>query len=66
MAERKLTKPQLELLKTIADGGKSVSGTYRPALQLVTKGFAEWRRGKYSDPLFITDAGRRALSEGGE
>lgn len=59
----RLTDPQRVLLTELeADGPAHVSSTYRPAMALIAAGYAEFTRGKWSDLLRITDAGRRALS----
>lgn len=62
MSER-LTKPQLDLLTHAVAAGKATTAqSYPPAANLVRRGFAKWVRGKYSDWLEPTDAGRAALA----
>jgi putative AlgH/UPF0301 family transcriptional regulator len=58
---RALTAPQYFLLVDISDAPQAVSSAYAPAKKLVELGYAEWTRGKYSDHLAITDAGRQTL-----
>lgn len=60
----KLTRPQRELLALIvANGPLHASDTYPPAKKLVAGGYAQWIKGKYSDTLGPTEAGRALLSQ---
>lgn len=59
-----LTRAQRELLREItANGSSHVSDTYQPAKKLVEAGYAHWIKGKYSDLLEVTPAGRLTLQE---
>ncbi|MCW0979358.1 hypothetical protein OK142_00920 [Agrobacterium sp. BT-220-3] len=59
----KLTKPQLELLRDVANGKTHCVQEYRPGQALVSKGYCIWAT---MSRLEITDAGLAALerSEG--
>lgn len=58
----KLTKKQLDLLKQVVSTGQLTCwDSYPPAKKLVELGLAEWRRGRYSDCLVATAAGKDAV-----
>ncbi len=59
----KLTKPQMELLKDVADGGDAVE-SYPPARKLVELGYCVREKIGLSNIMRITPAGRAALTEG--
>ena len=64
---RELTKAQRELLAEVVGGEHHCSDTYRPAQQLVAKGYCVWKEGKYSKLILATEEGRailRAAEEG--
>lgn len=58
----KLTKPQLELLRDVANGGSAVD-SYPPARKLVELGLCARKVVGLSDRLILTDAGRAALEK---
>lgn len=58
----KLTKPQAELLRDVANGGNAVD-TYPPARKLVELGLCTREVVGLSDRLILTDAGRAALEK---
>lgn len=58
----KLTKPQIELLRDVANGGTAVDN-YPPARKLVELGLCIREKTGFSDRLSITPAGRSALSK---
>lgn len=62
----KLTKPQRDLLFQLSEGAQYVVSYYPPAIRLVDLGLAEWRTGRTEVALYITPAGRTALSESKE
>lgn len=57
----KLTRAQITLLSGLPT---SCVFYYPPAKKLVDLGLAKWANGSPGGRLVITDAGRRALSEG--
>ena len=57
---KRLTKSQLDLLASLP---RPTADYYKPALNLVTSGMAVWRKGRFTDTLHATDAGRRYLAE---
>lgn len=60
----KLTKPQMLLLREIAEGQQSISESYTPANRLTSLGFAEMIPGRFGGcTIRITNAGRKALRE---
>lgn len=58
----KLTKPQWELLRDVANGGTAVEG-YPPARKLVELGLCVRERVGISNTLRLTPAGRNALDK---
>lgn len=58
----KLTAPQLELLKSLADAPHYVAPGYAPFSKLTSLGLAEDREGRYSTVAHITHAGRTVLA----
>jgi hypothetical protein len=58
----KLTKPQGELLRDVANGGSAVE-EYPPARRLVELGLCVRERIGISNMLRITEAGRNALDK---
>ncbi|WP_156386848.1 MULTISPECIES: hypothetical protein [unclassified Rhizobium] len=61
----KLTKPQMELLRDVANGGTAVE-SYPPARKLVELGLCVRQTVGLSDRLEITEAGRQAMKEYGK
>lgn len=57
-----MTKPQMELLRDVANGGNAVE-SYPPARKLVEMGFCIRKKIGGGEYLCITDAGRAALEE---
>jgi hypothetical protein len=58
----KLTKPQAELLRDVANGGNAVD-TYPPARKLVELGLCTREVVGLSDRLILTDTGRELLAK---
>lgn len=62
----KLTKAQLELLRSIHEGGGGhAAPSYPPRRALLARGLLTAQEGRFSDILRITPEGRRVLSEEG-
>lgn len=58
-----LTKPQQDLLRSLAEKPHFVAAGYKPFERLVALGFAEAREGRFSTVSHLTQAGRNALAD---
>lgn len=57
----RLTKPQMTLLKSLADGPHYTALGYPPAVKLEELGLIEVRETRFSTMSYVTAAGRAAL-----